>query len=181
MIKMISNDFCCSRAAACVQKNGGKRATNGQGPDAHGRDSGLFGATLHPWGGGSRPPCPPSAVKPQGLPLLVLSRCCLDACLLAQRQFCSAKACAFWRAKTRERHLLVSCRSSQEWAAAVQRHRPGFPCPELQRACLRQQPAVATPQPWRQRMPWPFGDALPLLKSMFDRSDDALYAEWCAI
>ena len=34
-------------AAACVQKNGGKRATNGQGPDAHGRDSGLFGATLH--------------------------------------------------------------------------------------------------------------------------------------
>ncbi len=53
-------------AAACVQKNGGKRATNGQGPHAHGRDSGLFGATLHPWGGGSRPPCPPSAVKPQG-------------------------------------------------------------------------------------------------------------------
>ena len=53
-------------AAACVQKNGGKRATNGQGPDAHGRKSGLFGATLHPWGGGSRPPCPPSAVTPEG-------------------------------------------------------------------------------------------------------------------
>ena len=54
------------RSLVCSRLRAEKRATNGQGPDEHGRNSGLFVGTLHPWGGGSRPSCPPSEVKPQG-------------------------------------------------------------------------------------------------------------------